>query len=524
MLWVVVAVVFVAGGIFTIALRSRLTNVAVTSATPSALASNPDLDPGSSLPHKVAPSFTLVDQFGRKVSLSAFRGRVVIMAFVDSQCTTICPLTTASMSLARRMLGAAGRRVALVGVDANPQATSVADVRAYSESHGLMHDWTFLTGTPRQLAAVWRAYGIYVQVVHGLIDHTPALYVLDTRGRERRIYMTQMAYAAINQQAQILAEEASRLLPSHPKVHSDLSYTTVPGIEPNRAASLAAVNSLPVRLQPGRPRVVLFFATWLSQTSNLRSQLAGLNDYVSLAKRDGLPPLVAVDELPTEVSSQAVRSYARSLPAPMYPIALDTAGRVADGYGVQDLPWFAVVSANGKVVGSHDGWLTPTELAIQVRRVLNKRSGATRPTSASTSVAGSVASYFHVDAAQHLMRLTMIAGLKNGGFDLDGTAHGFLSVRVPLHWLVQITLENRSTLPNSLAVVRPGSSTVAFPGAGTPLKDLKYGLRKGAVRSFTFVPTAVGTYRITSLVPGHEASGMWATLIVTKGGRPSVRW
>lgn len=97
MLWVVVAVVFVAGGIFTIALRSRLTNVAVTSATPSALASNPDLDPGSSLPHKVAPSFTLVDQFGRKVSLSAFRGRVVIMAFVDSQCTTICPLTTASM-------------------------------------------------------------------------------------------------------------------------------------------------------------------------------------------------------------------------------------------------------------------------------------------------------------------------------------------------------------------------------------------------------------------------------------------
>ena len=43
-----------------------------------------------------------------------------------------------------------------------------------------------------------------------------------------------------------------------------------------------------------------------------------------------------------EPSAQAVHSYLRNLGASLkYPVALDTAGRVADGHEVQDQPWFA---------------------------------------------------------------------------------------------------------------------------------------------------------------------------------------
>ncbi len=78
------------------------------SVTPSgALASNPDLDPGTTL-SGVAPGFTLTDQFGQPVSLSSYRGEVVILAFNDSECTTVCPLTTAAMVDAKALLGAAG--------------------------------------------------------------------------------------------------------------------------------------------------------------------------------------------------------------------------------------------------------------------------------------------------------------------------------------------------------------------------------------------------------------------------------
>src|SRR5579864_9451412 len=91
-------------------------------------ASNPNVDPGTSLPGTVAPGFTLTDQSGAPVSLRQFRGKAVVIAFVDSRCTNVCPLTTWSMTQAVTMLGpAAARNVQLLGIDANPDAIRVAD-------------------------------------------------------------------------------------------------------------------------------------------------------------------------------------------------------------------------------------------------------------------------------------------------------------------------------------------------------------------------------------------------------------
>ncbi len=101
------------------------------SAANEAAMQNPNLDLGSSLYGEHAPDIKLVNQFGQPMSLSQFRGRVVILAFSDSECTTVCPLTTQSMVLAKELLGKAGESVQLLGVDANPDATKVSDVMAY---------------------------------------------------------------------------------------------------------------------------------------------------------------------------------------------------------------------------------------------------------------------------------------------------------------------------------------------------------------------------------------------------------
>ena len=79
-----------------------------------------------------------------------------------------------------------------------------------------LNQWDFLAGTKAQLAAVWQEYGIYAQVEQGVVDHTPALFVIDQPGRKQRIYLTAMAYSSISQQAQILARQISRLLAGHP--------------------------------------------------------------------------------------------------------------------------------------------------------------------------------------------------------------------------------------------------------------------------------------------------------------------
>jgi len=334
-----------------------------------AAAANPDLDPGSSLGGPRAPDFRLVNQFGQPMSLSQFRGKVVILAFSDSQCTTVCPLTTVGMVEAKELLGTAGEHVQLLGVNANPQATATADVMAYSQAHSMVNQWDFLTGSPAQLRAVWKDYHIYAQIQAGQIDHTPAVYVIDQRGREQKLYLTTMAYASIGQAAQILAQEAASLLPGRPRLASQRSLAYIGGITPTSAATLPAVPSGSVTLGPGRPRLVLFFATWLTETSDLRAQLTALNQYAQAARGGTLPQLAAVDEAVTEPSPGAAGTYLAHLGQPLsYPVALDTTGRLADGYGVADQPWFVLTSTSGKIVWEHDGWLPAAALEAAARK------------------------------------------------------------------------------------------------------------------------------------------------------------
>jgi cytochrome oxidase Cu insertion factor (SCO1/SenC/PrrC family) len=335
----------------------------------SAAMANPNLDLGTSLGNTQAPDIRLTNQFGQPMSLSQFRGRVVILAFADSECTTVCPLTTQSMVLAKQLLGTAGNNVQLLGVDANPDATSVADVLSYSRAHGMVNQWDFLTGSLAQLKATWSAYHIAVQIQAGQIDHTPALYVIDQQGRLQEIYLTTMAYSSVTQSAQVLAQEVSSLLPSHPRLASMESLGTVPGQTPAATITLptaapAGTGTQPatVSLGPGKPRLVVFFATWLTETSNLKAELSSLNAYATDAAKHHLPALTAVDETVTEPSVATVRDYLAQVGPLNFPVGLDETGRVADGYGVQDQPWLVLVSGAGKVVWSHDGWVSLSAL------------------------------------------------------------------------------------------------------------------------------------------------------------------
>jgi protein SCO1/2 len=331
----------------------------------SAAAANPNLDLGSPLGGKPEPSIQLTNQFGQPMSLAQFRGKVVVLGFVDSQCTTVCPLTTLAMLEAKQMLGAAGDHVQLLGIDANPNAIAVSDVLGYSRAHAMVNRWDFLTGTAAQLKATWKAFNIYARIDAGQVDHTPALYVIDANGREQKVYLTTMAYSSIAQSAQVVAQEVAGLLPGHPVLSHDQSLAYINGQTPTQTVKLpaAAGSGSQVSLGPGQPHLVMFFATWLSEISGLKSQLTGLNAYAQAAQKDHLPQLTAVDEAVTEPSPDAARTYIQGLGQPLdYPVGLDTTGRVADGYGVQDQPWFVLTSAAGKIVWTHDGWLSPAAL------------------------------------------------------------------------------------------------------------------------------------------------------------------
>jgi cytochrome oxidase Cu insertion factor (SCO1/SenC/PrrC family)/thiol-disulfide isomerase/thioredoxin len=386
-----VAVLFVAGLVYAASPGQQ------PSPTAALADNNPVLDTGTSL-DRPAHNFTLTDQFGRSVSLRSFRGKVVILGFNDSECTTMCPLTTTAMLDAKAMLGPAGAHVQLLGVDANPKATSIDDVLSYSEVHGMVHAWDFLTGSLPQLHQVWHDYSVGVAISHNEVDHDPAIFVISPSGQIEKLFLTQQSYAAVGQLGQLLARAASALLPGHPNVHSHLSYSHITGISPTQPITIPRLGGGKLKLGPGRARMVLFFATWDRQITGLTGGLETLKRYQSLAIQDGLPRLTSIDEGSVEPPG-ALGSFMRTLPSRLnYPVGIDTSGRVADGYEVNGEPWLVVLNSAGKIAFYYSvaalGWPSTARLAHLAHEAL-RRAPATNSASALDGSPPELASLHH---------------------------------------------------------------------------------------------------------------------------------
>ncbi len=138
-----------------------------------------------------APGFTLTDQSGRPVSLASLRGRTVVLTFMDSHCTDICPLVSREFIDAYKDLGPARGKVVFIAVNVNPYHNKVADMAGYSSSEGLstIPSWHFVTGSVPALRTVWNRYQIDVRAPNKNADviHTSLIYFIDPHGKERYV-------------------------------------------------------------------------------------------------------------------------------------------------------------------------------------------------------------------------------------------------------------------------------------------------------------------------------------------------
>jgi cytochrome oxidase Cu insertion factor (SCO1/SenC/PrrC family) len=175
-----------------------------TTTTPSATATVPnEVSTGSAPPHASksslasymgltvlhpsrAPAVTLFDQAGNRVSLSAFRGRAVVLTFFDGNCNDICPIEGAELKAADGDLGLASSRVAFVTVNTDPRDSAVSGLADAVARSGLAAtpNWTMLTGALPSLNRVWRSYGVTVnyEPSTGIVAHNDVMYFVDQRG------------------------------------------------------------------------------------------------------------------------------------------------------------------------------------------------------------------------------------------------------------------------------------------------------------------------------------------------------
>ncbi len=137
-----------------------------------------------------APGFQLTDQKGSLINLSDFRGKVVILTFMDSTCKDTCPLTAAQFRQAYRQFNQnETSHVAFIGVNVNVEANQVEDVADITKTWHLeeIPSWHFLTGSRKELETVWKDYGVAVvpSADGNEIMHTPGVFLIDPSGQKR---------------------------------------------------------------------------------------------------------------------------------------------------------------------------------------------------------------------------------------------------------------------------------------------------------------------------------------------------
>ena len=169
----------------------------IPASVPTSMADLMGLSP---VPAGAAPGFTLTDQAGRVLPLAAFRGKVVVLEFMDPHCTDICPIVSAEYVDAYHDLGRLADKVVFAAVNVNQYHASVADVAAFSREQRLdsIPGWHFLTGPVPDLRTVWKDYNVAVQAPSPDADivHSSVVYFIDPRGRERYLASPMVDHAA----------------------------------------------------------------------------------------------------------------------------------------------------------------------------------------------------------------------------------------------------------------------------------------------------------------------------------------
>jgi protein SCO1/2 len=186
-----VAAVLVAAAIVVIVAGSPGDGTGSSSASITSATGQESQFQGAPFPGEIAaPGFTLRDQYGREVSLSEYRGRVVVLTFLYSTCGDACVVIGQQIRGAlNELVEERARPPAVLIVSADPTADTPANVERFLSEVSLTARVQYLTGTPAQLRSVWHAYAIKpASDGAAVFDEYAPVLLIDGSGRKRVLF------------------------------------------------------------------------------------------------------------------------------------------------------------------------------------------------------------------------------------------------------------------------------------------------------------------------------------------------
>jgi cytochrome oxidase Cu insertion factor (SCO1/SenC/PrrC family) len=151
--------------------------------------------------NRAIPNIPLISSSDAPISLRDYRGKDIVMAPFLTLCQDECPLVTGAFIALQRDVRAAGlaNKLVFMEITVDPGRDTPARLAAYSKEFGA--DWVLATGTPANLDALWKFFGVSVQIVPEEqpakidwytgtpltydVNHTDGYFLIDASGHER---------------------------------------------------------------------------------------------------------------------------------------------------------------------------------------------------------------------------------------------------------------------------------------------------------------------------------------------------
>jgi protein SCO1 len=152
------------------------------------------------------PDIPVRDQNGRplKFYTDLVKGKTVVINFIFTTCTTICPSLTATLRRVQEGLAARAPDVQLISISVDPITDTPERLRDFATRFHAGPGWTFVTGDKADIDSLLGALGA---AAVNASDHTPTILVSnDVTGYRTRTYGLSSPAALVK----VVTEAASR--------------------------------------------------------------------------------------------------------------------------------------------------------------------------------------------------------------------------------------------------------------------------------------------------------------------------
>jgi protein SCO1/2 len=122
------------------------------------------------------PQVTLVREDGKRVEFPKDMddGRPVVLNFIYTTCTAICPMLSQTFAEFQRKLGPEAAKLRMVSVSIDPEQDTPKRLAEYARRYGAGPQWTHYTGTLEASVKVQKAFRAYYG---DKMNHKPVVFL-----------------------------------------------------------------------------------------------------------------------------------------------------------------------------------------------------------------------------------------------------------------------------------------------------------------------------------------------------------